>query len=174
MTLYGPDGSVLDSKSSIRADRQHEREEEVRVKLKQIDELLDIQYVDWAGRYALIVKWPQSDERWKMFQSGEISSPYDNLGWFCEDMQDPKSLPVGVDSIENKVLERLASCDNTKTPWKARMRSIAEKNMKARKARQEEIVGRTEEIANVLYQAVGRHHNHKVERIIKEIEGGAV
>lgn len=173
--LYGPTGSVVRSSDrTTRADRQVELEAEVREKLKSIDSLLDIQYVEWAGRYALTCQWPQSDPRWKMYQSGEIGASYDSLGWFCEDMQDPSSLPVSVDSIENKVLERLASCDNTQTPWKDRMKEIIAKNAKVRKARQQEVVDRAEEIASTLYHAVGHLDDNKVERIIEEISGGKV
>ena len=171
--LYGPTGSIVRSSDrTIRADRQTELEAEVRKKLKAIDSLLDIQYVEWAGRYSLTVTWPQSDERWKLYQSGEIGAPYDSLGWFCEDMQDPQSLPVSVDSIENLVLERIASCDNTRYPWKDRMRDIIAKNAKVRKQRQQEIIERAGDIASTLHFAVGHLDQNKVEGILKEISEG--
>lgn len=173
--LYGPDGTEVGTKvPTIQADRQYEAAEAVRQKLKSIDSLLDIVYVEWAGRYSLICNWPQNDERWKMFQSGEIGASYDSLGWFCEDMQDPSSLPVSVDSIENLVLERLASCDNTKTPWKDRMRQIIDKNAKVRKSKKQEMLDRAEDVAATLYHAVGHLDDHKVEKIIEEISNGGI
>lgn len=172
--LYGPTGSVVarSSRLATTADRQPEIEAEVRAKLKSIDSLLDIVYVAWAGRYALMVKWPQSDTRWKMFQSGEISDCHDSLGWFCEDIQDPSSLPVSIDSIENKVLERLASCDNTLTPWKDRMRHIIAKNANVRKDRKQEMVDRAGDVAGTLFDAAGHVDNHKLEKMMKEVERG--
>lgn len=169
--LYKPDGSVASS-GATRADRQYEAEAAVREKLKSIDSLLDIKYIEWAGRYSLICQWPQSDNRWKMYETGEISEPFDSLGWFCEDMQDPSSLPVSVDSIENLVIERIASCDNTLFPWRDRMKDIIAKNAKVRKDRQKEITDRAEDIAGTLWNAVGRHDATHVERIIEEISGG--
>lgn len=171
--LYTPSGAVVRSADrTTRADRQYEVEKEVREKLKSVDELLDVQYVEWAERYSLICKWPTTDPRWKMYQSGEIGSPYDSLGWFCEDMQDPSSLPVSLDSIENKVLELLASCDNSKHPWKDRMRQIIDKNARVRKAKQQMVLDQVEDVARTLYQAVGHLDDNKVERIVEEISGG--
>lgn len=167
--LYGPDGSVVRSTRTTRADRQYEAEEAIREKLKSIDSLLDIRYVEWAGRYSLVCQWPQSDDRWKMFESGEIGEPFDSLGWFCEDMQNPSSLPVSVDSIENLVLERLASCDNTRYPWRDRMKDIIAKNAKLRRNRKQEVIDRAEDIAGTLWNAVGKHDAHKVEKIIADI-----
>lgn len=173
--LYLPDGTEVGAKApTIQADRQYEVAETVRQKLKEIDGLLDLLYVEWAGRYCLISHWPSSDERWKMFESGEIGAAYDSLGWFCEDMQDPQSLPVSVDSIENKVLELLASCDNTKHPWRDRMREIVAKNAKLRKDRKDKLAEQAADVASTLFQAVGRHDATKVERIIEEISGGDV
>lgn len=173
--LYLPDGTEVGAKApTIQADRQYEVAETVRQKLKEIDGLLDLQYVEWAGRYCLISHWPSSDERWKMFESGEIGAAYDSLGWFCEDMQDPQSLPVSVDSIENKVLELLASCDNTKHPWRDRMRQIVAKNAKLRQDRKDKLAEQAADVASTLFQAVGRHDATKVERIMEEISGGDV
>ena len=173
--LYNANGTVARSNDrAVRASRNEETEAKVREQLKSIDSLLDIRYVEWAGRYALVCQWPQVDERWKLYQSGDIGEPFDNLGWFCTDIQDPSSLPVDVDSIEQLVLERLASCDNTKTPWKARMRDITDKNAKVRKARQQEIIDRTEEIARTLHHAAGRVDDHKFEQILQEVADGKV
>lgn len=109
-----------------------------------------------------------------MYQSGEIGEPYDALGWFCTDMQDPSSLPVSIDSIENLILERLASCDNTRHHWKDRMRDVISKNSKVRKSRQQDIIERTQEIAETLHFAAGHVKGHKLEGILKEVEEGRV
>jgi hypothetical protein len=171
--LYGPDGTEVGAKvPTIQADRQYELADAVREKLKNIDSLLDLLYVEWAGRYCLISKWPQSDERWKMYESGEIGAAYDSLGWFCEDMQDPSSLPVSVDSIENKVIELLASCDNTKHHWKDRMKDIIAKNAKVRRDRADKVAEKAADVASTLWQAAGRYDDHKVQRIMEEVAGG--
>ena len=172
--LYGPNGSVVarSSRLATNADRQPELEAEVREKLKSIDSLLDIVYVPWAGRYALMVKWPESDTRWSMYQSGEIGDCHDSLGWFCEDIQDPSSLPVSIDSIENKVMERLASCDNTLTPWKGRMKDIIAKNARVRKDRKQEMVDRAGDVAGSLFDAAGRVDDHKLQKIMQEVSEG--
>lgn len=168
--LYGANGSVVRaSKAPPRAERQEAQEEEIRAKLKSLDSLLDIQYIEWAGRYSLICQWPSTDNRWKMYQSGEIGDCYDSLGWFCEDMHDGNSLPVSLDSIENKVMELLSKCDNERTPWKKRMNEILAKNAKVRKDRQAAISDKAADIASTVWQAVGRHDDTKVERILKEI-----
>ncbi len=70
--LYGPNGSVVARSGATTASRNDETEAKVREKLKSIDSLLDVQYVEWAGRYALICQWPQSDPRWALFQKGDI------------------------------------------------------------------------------------------------------
>lgn len=173
--LYDANGTVARSSGrAIRADRQPEAEAEVREKLKSIDELLDIRYVEWAGRYSLVCKWPQIDPRWKMYQAGEIGEPYDSLGWFCTDMQDPQSIPVSVDSIEQLVMERLASCDNTQSPWKDRMRQVIDKNAKVREARKQAVADRAEDIAGSLFDMAGRVDAHKFERILEEVAQGKV
>lgn len=173
--LYSPTGSVIARPSgrATRAERQPEREQEVREKLQAIDSLLDIQYVEWAGRYALMVKWPESDPRWEMYRNGEIGSPFDNLGWFCEDMQNPDSMPTTVDGIENKVLALLASCDNTKQSWKARLAQTVEHNAKVKKQRQQIALEQVEDVAKTLWQAAGKHDAHKMEKILEEVARGA-
>lgn len=160
-------------------ERNEELEAKVRILLKNLDPLLDVLWVpnavwnpkaqDFEGRYCLICNWPQSDGRWAMYQSGEIGAHFDAMGWFCTDMQDPESVPVTVDSIESKVVELLGKCDNTRYPWRSRMKEIMEKNAKVRKAAQQEVLDKTQDIAATLFQAVGRHDATKVERIMREI-----
>jgi hypothetical protein len=176
MTLYDTRGNVVARSTgrAIHAERDADREAKVREQLKSIDSLLDVRYIEWAGRYSLVCQWPSNDERWKMYQSGEIGEPFDSLGWFCQDMQDPTSVPVDIDSIEQLVLERLASCDNTRHHWRDRMKQIIDKNAKVRKSKQQEVIDRAQDIAETLWHAVGRHDDHKVEGIIAEIAEGKV
>lgn len=172
--LYGPSGSVVvrSSGRTPRAERNEQTEEAVRIKLKSIDSLLDIVYVEWAGRYSLICQWPQTDPRWEMYQKGELGAPYDSLGWYCQDMQDPSSLPVDVDSIEQLVMARLASCDNTQYPWRDRMREIIAKNAKVRQSRKDKVLERVEEVAGTLFTAAGHMDQHQFERLLEEVEEG--
>ncbi len=60
--LYNANGTVARSNDrAVRASRNEETEAKVREQLKSIDSLLDIRYVEWAGRYALVCQWPQVD-----------------------------------------------------------------------------------------------------------------
>lgn len=170
--LYGPNGSVVARSRATRAERNPETEAKVREQLRAIDGLLDIVYVEWAGRYALVCTWPQIDLRWPMFERGEIGAPYDTLGWFCQDMQDPESIPVDVDSIEQLVLERLASCDNTRTPWKTRMGEVIEKNRQVKKQRQQIALEQVEDVARTLHNAAGHVDDNTLEGILKEVSEG--
>lgn len=173
--LYGPNGSVVARSSkdlAPRADRNDETEATIRSQLKSIDSLLDIRYVEWAGRYSLVCQWPQSDKRWELYQTGAVGEPFDSLGWFCEDMQDPSSLPVAPDSIEQLVLARLQSCDNTLYPWKDRMKEIIDKNAKVRKNRQQEVIDQTGDIAGTLYHATTHMKTNQFEKLLEEVSGG--
>jgi len=154
-------------------------EQRIRAELQSLDSLLDIRWFpnavynprhrDFEGRYSLICNWPQSDKRWEMVQSGEIGDAFDSLGWFCEDIHDPESVPVAPDSIMSKVLELLGKCDNTQHPWRERMKELVEKNAKVRKQRQQEVVDRAEDIASTLWGFVGKHDETTVERLIKDM-----
>lgn len=167
------DAQGREVRSNARAFRQEDLEVQIREKLKGIDSLLDLVWIPWASRYALISYWPQNggpvqDKRWEMYQRGEIGANYDTIGWFCQDMQDPSSIPVSIDSIENKVLELLRSCDNTIHPWRGRMADMVEKNRKVRQDRASKVSDRAQNMAEVLWQAAGRYDAVKVERIAKE------
>jgi hypothetical protein len=171
--LYAPNGAVVRSKQTEpRADRQEAQAEAIRTKLKALDSLLDIVYVEWAGRYSLICQWPQGDPRWPLFERHEIGAAYDSLGWFCTDMTDPMSLPISLDDVEQKVMELLASCDNERRTWKARMSDHIEHNRKIRKDRQQAALDQTEDVARTLWQAVGRHDATTVEKVIQEVQRG--
>lgn len=180
--LYGPDGRAVAVRAvAARPEPQPDAEARVRVMLKSIDELLDVKWFPFAiwnernrsseGRYGLIVGWPQMDPRWEMYQTGEVETPYDLLGWFCEDIHDATSMPVGVDSIENKVIELLAKCDGRRLPHTTRMRQIVEKNAKMRKEKRSEVSDQAEDVARTLWNIVGKHDDAMVERIMKEISG---
>lgn len=169
--LYSPTGSVVSS-GTTRADRQEEQAEAIRAKLKALDSLLDIVYVEWAQRYSLICNWPQGDSRWPMFQSGEIGASYDSLGWFCQDMSDPMSLPISLDDVESKVMELLSSCDNERRTWKTRMADHIDHNRKIRKDRQKIALDQVEDVAATLHHAAGHLDDHALERLIEEVSGG--
>jgi len=169
--LYDPSGNALKPQQ---ADRQDAQAEEIRLKLKSIDSLLDILYVEWAQRYSLICNWPQGDPRWPMYQSGEIGACYDSLGWFCEDMSDPQSLPLSLDGIENLVLERLASVDNERRTWKTRMADTIEHNKKVKKDRQRIALEQVEDVASSLYHIAGKVDDHKLEQILQEVSEGKI
>lgn len=160
------------SSASIRADRQENQEQQLRQVLKSMDELLDIVYVEWAGRYSIICKWPQGDARWPMYQRGEIGDCYDALGWACTDMSDPQSIPVGLDNIENLVLERLASCDNERKGWKSRMADHIIKNRKVRDDRKKIALDQVHDVAESLRHMAGTVKTNKLENIMKEVAAG--
>lgn len=178
--LYGPNGQSVSSArvTSTRPEPQLEAEARVREQLKSIDSLLDVRWFpyavinlqhEWEGRYALICDWPQSDKRWELFQKGEIEDHCDMLGWFCTDLHDAKSFPVGVDSIEQKVIELLGKCDGNRIPHSSRMKQIVEKNAKNRKDKRQPMLDYAEEIASVLQHAVKTKKNNAVENIMKEL-----
>lgn len=178
MVLYGPSGSAV---RSIRArpELNVDTEARVRLMLKSMDELLDIKwyptavfnerYRDFEGRYALICKWPQSDKRWSLFQSGEIEDPVDMFGWFCEDIHDADSIPVDADSIERKVLELLGKCDSNRIPHSVRMKQMIDKNADLRRRRKAEMSDQAGEIARDLHYISGHVEEVTLERIKKEI-----
>lgn len=173
MTLYGPDGSeVRSSRSEPRADRQEAQAEAIRAKLKALDSLLDIVYVEWAGRYSLICQWPQGDPRWPLYERGDIGASYDALGWFCMNMQDPSSLPISLDDVEQKVLELLASVDNERRSWKTRMADHIEHNRKIRKERQQTALDQVHDVAETLWHIAGKVDDHKLEQVLQEVSGG--
>jgi len=181
--LYGPDGRVALSVTTkhARPEPQPEAEERVRAQLKSIDELLDVRWFPYAilnekersfeGRYGLVCQWPQGDKRWELYQNGEIEDPVDMLGWFCEDIHNAESIPVSVDSIEQKVVELLGKCDATRIPHSTRLRQIVERNAKLRKDRRSVVTDQAEDVARTLWNLTGKHDTSTVERIMREISG---
>lgn len=154
-------------------------EQRIRERLTQLDTLLDVQWFpyavfnqrhkDFEGRYALVCKWPQGDARWALFQSGEIEHAFDMLGWFCTDLHDANSTPVGLDAIDNKVFELLASCDGTRIPHAKRMAQILEKNDKLKQSRIDKVLDQAGEIAKDLHYMSGHVEAVTLDRIKKQI-----
>lgn len=118
-------------------------EQRIREQLKALDTLLDVRWIQNAlwnarhekleGRYAIVCKWPLSDKRYSLIQSGEIGDdPYDILGWVTEDVHNAESPAMSLDAIEQKVVQLLASADNERTPWKQRMAQTIAKNKKVK------------------------------------------
>jgi hypothetical protein len=117
-------------------------EANLRSVLQGLDGLLDVKWVPlamwnavksrWEGRYALIVNWPMADARWSMVQSGEVNPKlaHDIVGWLCENMQDPASMPTSLMGIEQRVIDLLGTMDNERYPWKQRLQSAVDKNRK--------------------------------------------
>lgn len=137
-----------------------ETERTLRDVLRGMDELLDVMWhprifwnarqLRWEGRYALTCRWPRADARWSMVQSGEQpeDQAYDIIGWLCEDMQDPQSLPTSTDGIQDRVLQLLGAMDNTRYPWKGRMLSAIEKNRKRQADVKNEVLDLTHDVAS--------------------------
>lgn len=141
-------------------------EENLRKVLQEMDGLLDVKWVPiamwnqvksrWEGRYALIVNWPSADKRHGMVQTGEVDPKlaHDIVGWFCDDMQDPKSVPTSLQGIEDRVIALLGTMDNTRYPWKQRFMSTIEKNKKRHAEIKQEAGDMTADEADYRYQQV--------------------
>jgi hypothetical protein len=141
-----------------------ETERIVRDVLKGMDSLLDICWIPivfhnrskgrWEGRYALTCRWPQIDKRWTEVQSGKVpeQDAYDVLGWLCEDMQDPQSVPSTQEGIQNKVIGLLGAIDNTRYPWKSRMLGTIEKNKRRHETMKAEVSDMTHDAAGYYYR----------------------
>jgi hypothetical protein len=155
-----------------------EMEERVRKELRDIDSLLDIKWIEnivynarhggMEGRYALVCTWPSSDPRWGMIQTGEIgNTPYDILGWFAEDMQNAESLPQEPSAIDHRVQELLASADNTRVPWRLRLKAAADANIALKiKRRKDFEEGQAHDIASYeRNRALGIHQASVLEEI---------
>ncbi len=115
-------------------------EERVNEELRSIDSLLSIRWMPivyqkspdvWEGRYALCFRWPESDPRWGTVPEG-YDEPYDILCWFCEDMHNGNSVPMDPESIMGLVRNFLGKCDNSRFPWRDRMKKTVEKNERHR------------------------------------------
>ncbi len=141
-----------------------ETEKRLRNTLQSLDELLDIMWVPvvfynqrhqhWEGRYALTCRWPRADGRWKEVYEGRVPEvdAYDIVGWLCEDMQDPQSVPTGADGITDRVFSLLGSMDNTRYPWKDRMLKAIGKNAARQKSLKDEALDLTHDVASYYYR----------------------
>lgn len=127
-------------------------EQRLRDVLKGIDSALDLRWFRYAifseqverfeGRYALVCDWMSEDPRMKLVQHGEVdpNEAHDIIGWFCEDVQNAETVPVGVEAVENLAMKLLAGCDNSRTPIKQRLAQIAAKNVARRRAVHDEML----------------------------------
>lgn len=155
-------------------NRQEGQESKLREWLKSLDSLLDIRYLPWAERYRLICQWPQADIRWALYQNGEISEPFDSLGWLCKDAGDSTSIPLSLDDCEAIVIERLAACDNEIRGWKSRMKDTIVNNKKVQKDRQKLALDQVEEVASSLKYMSGRVKGTTLEKIMQEVSEGVI
>lgn len=122
-----------------RPEQDDRTEQALRKTLKEIDSLLDIRWFAYAGinpknfetegRYAIVSRWADADERWSMYQSGEIGEPFDLLGYLQVDQFgdfDPHSgsgTPVPLDQMTDLIINFLGSFDNTRQSWRDRMKA---------------------------------------------------
>jgi hypothetical protein len=135
-----------------------EREDAVRALLKELDPLLGLVWLPFAryspdgrpeGRYALTCRWPQQDMRWELYHSGEIGEPFDILGmfetqgdgmaWFGSG-SDQQNAAIEPDAVMDRTIELLGKMDNTRFPWRDKLRKNSEHNLALRRKRQQEVV----------------------------------
>lgn len=175
--ILGPSGTPVSSKPMP----MPEREATVRERLKEIDRSLDIKWFETAvfnerldryeGRYGLIVTWPPSDPRWKLYREGEIGEPFDLLGWFCTDLERADSVPVEPQAMWQKIRELLGRCDNTNQPWKQRMAEAFERNAERRKEVRNEALDEVEQrLVEEYYGPHGPASRHHVPEQLEESE----
>lgn len=141
--LYTADGNVY---------MDPDREEKARRILKDIDPLLDLRWMDVLKRYALVCRWADSDKRWEMYRSGEIGECEDIIGWFVEpddggNIGNGERLPLDPLTMMDVVVRYLGRMDNSRQPWKDRMRASVAHNAKVTRERRQAIVDETVEAA---------------------------
>lgn len=134
----------------MRPQPQPEAEIRIRARLKELDELLDIKWFPVAlwneskncseGRYALVCRWPSADKRWEMAYTDARIEPFDVLAWFCTDLHSADSNAENIEMMENRILEFLGKCDNTRQPWAKRMQQSIDKNLRVRRSAKDEIL----------------------------------
>jgi hypothetical protein len=81
----------------------------------------------YEGRYGLMCDWHPNDKRHADVPLG-YRERWDLIGWMCEDMQDGNSIPLQPEAIVARARELLGTCDNTRFPWRERMRAHVEHN----------------------------------------------
>jgi hypothetical protein len=141
-----------------------EVETTLRETLVKLDPLLSVRWVAHAafnrqhqrfeGRYALTCRWPMADKRWKEVHEGRHPEyeACDIVGWLCEDMSDPESLPTSPDGITDRVLALLGTMDNTRYPWKDRMMRTVRKNAKVHETLKNDVLDLTHGVAEYYYR----------------------
>lgn len=140
---------LIQTLSHIAPEPKPEVEERLRKRLKDYDSLLDIKWVEnvvfneqwqkFEGRYALVCYWDGNDPRRAMVKSGEISSDYDILGWFGENPQDA-TIPSDPEKFWNRIMDVVASADNSRTPAKERLRAVGERNKRLREQKKKDFL----------------------------------
>lgn len=137
-----------------------ELENTLRETLQTLDPLLGVRWIAHAaynqqaqrfeGRYALTCRWPTIDKRWKFVQEGQHpeAEACDIIGWLCEDMQEPSSVPTSPDGITDRVIALLGTMDNTRYPWKERMQRTVQKNAAVYKTQKDEVLDLTHDVAS--------------------------
>lgn len=141
-----------------------ELEAQLRATLEKLDSLLGVRWVVHAfynqqlgrfeGRYALTCRWPQVDKRWQEVRDGRHPEyeACDIIGWLCEDMQDPGSVPTSPDGISDRVMQLLGTMDNERYPWKQRMLRTVEKNKQVYEQQKKEALDLTHGVAEYYYR----------------------
>lgn len=129
-----------------RATPNRDAEIVVRHHLKELDPLLDIQWMDAVGRYALTCRWPERDRRWELHRAGEIGAPEDILGWFTEGIQDANGLPLDPLDMLDRIIEWLGKMNNDRESWRERMRRSMERNRELQRKRKQQIVEDTMDV----------------------------
>jgi hypothetical protein len=76
----------------------------------------------------------------------------DIIGWLCQDMQDPQSMPTSADGIIDRVMALLGTMDNTRYPWKERMLGAIGKNAARQKAIKDDALDMTHNAAEHFYR----------------------
>ncbi len=166
--ILGPDGGSAYSRPEANALT----EERVNAELQAVDALLFLKWIDaiywnprektWEGRYAIACWWPDADPRRQQVRENKLdpNAAFDILGWACEDMQDASSLPRDPASMLRRILDLLASCDNTRQPWKARMRQVIEHNARRRQQIKDEATDMAADEAATQY-----YHTSRASRV---------
>lgn len=128
-----------------------ELEAHVRQMLKDIDQHLDVHWMDVIGRYALMIKWADHDKRWEDYRAGLVDNPFDLLGWFVEpdaagSIHNGYALPQDPLDMMDTVVAFLGKMDNTRDPWRDRMRRSVEGNARLQRERRDAIVNETMDV----------------------------
>jgi hypothetical protein len=141
-----------------------ELEATLRDTLEKLDALLGVRWVAHAsfnqlqqrfeGRYALTCRWPKIDKRWEWVYDGKHpeQEACDIIGWLCEDMQDPNSVPTTPDGITDRVLTLMGTMDNDRYPWKERMMATTRKNAKLHQTLKNDVLDLTHGVAEYYYR----------------------